>query len=70
MLCGTLLIAVGAGTSLTRQPGVSVQITAIDTATAGFNIAQEAFEKLNGGQIGQGVVDVVANKVAVTVCGL
>jgi len=50
--------------------GVSIQITAIDTAGAGFNIAQEAFEKLNGGQIGQGVVDVVASKVAASVCGL
>ena len=50
--------------------GSSVQITAIDTAGSGFNIAQEAFEKLNGGQIGQGVVDVVANKVAASVCGL
>ena len=50
--------------------GVSIQITAIDTAAGGFNIAQEAFEKLNGGQIGQGVVDVVANKVAASVCGL
>ena len=50
--------------------GVSIQITAVDTAGAGFNIAQEAFEKLNGGQIGQGVVDVVANKVASSVCGL
>jgi hypothetical protein len=49
---------------------VSVQITAIDTAGSGFNIAQEAFEKLNGGQIGQGVVDVFANKVSPTVCGL
>ena len=50
--------------------GVSIQITAIDTATGGFNIAQEAFEKLNGGQISQGVVDVIANKVAASVCGL
>ena len=49
--------------------GVSIQITAIDTATGGFNIAQKAFEQLNGGQIGQGVVDVVANKVAASVCG-
>jgi hypothetical protein len=45
-------------------------MTAIDTAAGGFNIAQEAFEQLNGGQIGQGVIDVVANKVAVSVCGL
>jgi len=50
--------------------GVSIQITAIDTAASGFNIAQEAFEQLNGGQIGQGVVDVVANKVAASACGL
>ena len=50
--------------------GVSIQITAIDTATGGFSIAQEAFEQLNGGQTGEGVVDVVANKVAPSVCGL
>jgi len=50
--------------------GVSIQITAIDTAGGGFNIAQEAFEELNGGQIDQGVVDVIANKVAPSVCGL
>ena len=50
--------------------GVSIHMTAIDTATGGFNIAQQAFEKLNGGQIGQGVLDVVANKVAASVCGL
>ena len=50
--------------------GVSIQMTAIDTAAGGFNIAQEAFEQLNGGQIGQGVIDVVANKVAASVCGL
>jgi Cerato-platanin len=36
--------------------GVSINITAIDSAGSGFNIAQEAFERLtrNGGQIGQG----------------
>lgn len=50
--------------------GVSIHITAIDTAGAGFNIAQEAFVQLNGGQIGQGVVDVVATKVSPSVCGL
>jgi len=43
---------------------------AIDAAAGGFNIAQKAFDQLNGGQIGQGVVDVVANKVAASVCGL
>lgn len=50
--------------------GVSIHITAIDTAGAGFNIAQEAFVQLNGGQIGQGVVDVVGTKVSPSVCGL
>jgi len=50
--------------------GVSINITAIDSAGSGFNIAQEAFERLNGGQIGQGVVDVVANKISPSVCGL
>jgi len=49
---------------------VSIQIAAIDTAAGGFNIAQEAFEQLNGGHIGQGVVDVVVNNVAASVCGL
>ena len=50
--------------------GVSINITAIDSAGSGFNIAQETFEKLNSGQIGQGVVDVVANKISPSVCGL
>jgi Cerato-platanin len=50
--------------------GVSINITAIDSAGSGFNVAQEAFERLNGGQIGQGVVDVVANKISPSVCGL
>jgi hypothetical protein len=50
--------------------GVSINISAIDSAGSGFNIAQEAFERLNGGQIGQGVVDVVANKIPPSVCGL
>ena len=50
--------------------GVSINITAIDSAGSGFNIAQEAFERLNGGQIGQGVPDLVANKKSFSVCGL
>jgi hypothetical protein len=41
--------------------GVSINITAIGPAGSGFNIAQEAF--MNGGQVGQGVVGVVATKV-------
>ncbi|KAF8506828.1 Cerato-platanin-domain-containing protein [Russula emetica] len=50
--------------------GTSINIVAIDTAGAGFNIAQKAFVQLNGGQIGQGVLDVVASKVSPSVCGL
>ncbi|KAH9997780.1 epl1 protein, partial [Russula compacta] len=50
--------------------GAWINITAIDTAGAGFNLAQEAFELLNGGQIGQGVIDVVATQVSSSVCGL
>ena len=50
--------------------GTSINIVAVDTAGSGFNIAQEAFVKLNGGQVGQGVLDVVASKVAPSVCGL
>jgi hypothetical protein len=43
---------------------MSISITAIDSAASGFNIAQEAFENLNGGQIGPGAVPVVANKIS------
>ena len=50
--------------------GVSISLTAVDSAGAGFNIAQEAFEKLNNGQIGQGVLDVIANKISPSFCGL
>jgi hypothetical protein len=48
----------------------SIYITAIDTAGAGFNIAQAAFKKLNNGQIGEGVLEVTAQKVPPSVCGL
>ena len=58
------------GNLINMATGVSINITAIDSAGSGFNIAQEAFERLNGGQIGQGVVDVVANKISPSVCGL
>ena len=44
-------------------------MTAIDSA-ATFNLAQGAFETLNGGQIGQGVLDVVAQQVSPAFCGL
>lgn len=50
--------------------GASINMVAVDTAGAGFNIAQDAFVQLNGGQVGQGVLDVVASKVAPSVCGL
>jgi hypothetical protein len=50
--------------------GATINITAIDAAAAGFNIAQEAFEKLTGGDVSKGAVDVVANKVSPSVCGL
>ena len=61
----------GACWSLTNTAtGVSIDITAVDAAGSGFNIAQEAFVVLNGGQIGQGVADVVATKVSPSVCGL
>ena len=53
-----------------RANGVTINITAVDTAGAGFNIAKEAFDKLAGAQSGLGAVDVVANKVSPSVCGL
>jgi hypothetical protein len=61
----------GACWALTNQAnGVTINITAVDTAGAGFNIAKVAFDKLAGGQSGLGAVDVVANKVSSSVCGL
>jgi hypothetical protein len=61
----------GACWNLTNMAmGVSISITAVDSAGAGFKIAQEAFEKLNDGQIGEGVLEVVANKVSPSVRGL
>ena len=50
--------------------GASIYMTAVDTAGAGFNMATAAFETLNGGQIGKGVLDVTATKVAPSFCGL
>jgi hypothetical protein len=50
--------------------GASLIMTAIDSAGSGFNIAQEAFVTLNGGQIGQGTLDVVAEQVSRSICGL
>jgi hypothetical protein len=50
--------------------GASLIMTAIDSSGSGFNIAQEAFVTLNGGQIGQGVLEVVADQVDRSICGL
>jgi Cerato-platanin len=50
--------------------GVMINLTAIDAAGSGFNIAEEAFEKLTNNQTAAGSVDVVAYKVSPSVCGL
>ncbi|KAH9971230.1 Cerato-platanin [Lactifluus volemus] len=50
--------------------GTTINLVAIDTAGAGFNIAKEAFEVLTNGQIGAGAIDVVAHKVSPSVCEL
>jgi Cerato-platanin len=49
--------------------GAWIIMTAVDSA-ATFNIAQGAFEALNGGQIGQGTLNVVADQVPRSFCGL
>jgi hypothetical protein len=41
--------------------GASIFVTAIDTAPDGFNIAEAAFRKLNGGELGD-TLEVVAQK--------
>lgn len=48
----------------------SITITTIDTVGHGFNIAESAFEDLNGGEVGEGMVQVEAHRVAIQVCGL
>ena len=60
----------GCWTLTNPATSVSINFTAVDAAGVGFNIAQEAFVRLNGGEIGQGVIDVVASKVSPSVCGL
>src|ERR1700733_8945967 len=47
---------------LTSKHG-SLIMTAVDSAGSGFNLAQEAFVTLNGGEIGQGVLDVDAEQI-------
>jgi Cerato-platanin len=48
----------------------SITITTIDRAGHGFNIAETAFEELNGGEVGEGMLQVEAHKVPIQVCGL
>ncbi len=49
---------------------VSITITAIDSAGFGFNIAEDAFEDLNDGEVGNGVVQVEAHRLPIQACGL
>jgi hypothetical protein len=60
----------GCWTLTNPATGTSINFVAVDAAGTGFNIAQEAFVQLNGGQIGKGALDVIASKVAPSVCGL
>ena len=53
-----------------KATNASLVMTAIDSAGSGFNLAQEAFVTLNGGQIGQGVLDVDAEEIDRSVCGI
>ena len=51
--------------------GTSINVLAIDHAAQGFNIAQEALDKLtNGNAVALGRVNAVAKQVAASVCGL
>ncbi|KAF8489426.1 Cerato-platanin-domain-containing protein [Russula emetica] len=54
---------------LVSATGASIFMTAIDSSST-FNIAQEAFEALNGGQVGQGTLVVFAEQVPPYLCGL
>ena len=49
---------------------ISIAFTAVDTAGAGFNLGTTAFKTLNNGQIGEGVLDVTAQQVPRSVCGM
>ena len=48
----------------------TITITTIDTAAHGFNIAESAFEDLNGGEVGEGMLQVEAHRVPIQVCRL
>ena len=47
----------------------AIHITAIDTAGAGFNIAEAAFKVLSGGSLGNPLI-VTAQKIPESVCGI
>jgi hypothetical protein len=49
--------------------GAWIIYTAIDSSS-GFNLAEDAFIAINGGQIGQGTLDVIAQQVPRFWCGL
>jgi hypothetical protein len=49
--------------------GAWIIYTAIDSSS-GFNIAEDAFVAINGGQIGQGTLEVDAEQVPRYLCGL
>jgi len=50
--------------------GVNINLAAIDAASPGFNIAEEAFAKLTNNQIDAGSIEVVAYRISPSVCGL
>ena len=55
---------------LTNKTGASLIMTAVDSAGSSFNLATEAFKILNGGQIGQGVMELDAKEIDRSACGL
>jgi hypothetical protein len=52
-----------------RANNRSIHIIAIDTAGAGFNIAEEGFRALTGGSLGNPLL-VLGQKISASVCGI
>jgi hypothetical protein len=50
-----------------KANGATISLTAIDAASDGFNIAESAFRRLNGGELGD-TLEVVATKVTPGSC--
>jgi len=50
--------------------GLSIQMTAIDISGFGFTLSEQAFAYLTYNNLDMGVIDVVANKLSTTPCGL